>query len=396
MNEISPNCAGFTSQMSGRTSDRIPNWVPDGVMRYLAHTEAGVSIRTLARQADVHASTVLRQVRRIEIRRDDPLVDAGLSALAVSLGYSRKSDAKAGDGDMTNAQSQSQDVPDTAMLERESCRILRRLCETGAVLAVADQMEKAVVVRDCGPPGGGSGGGGDGARTAVVDRAIARAMALQDWISCDVQGALGTQKARGRVSRYRITSGGRTALGRMLAEAENRARSQLENGFHEAQAGFNPQQEATTSNRRLRYNAAETPLSALARRKDRDGKPFLNPQQVQAGERLREDFELAQMGPDVALGWDQFLKGGAILDRTSGDVDDGCVRARDRMARAFDDLGEGLSDVALRCCCYLEGLEVAEKRMGWSARSGKIVLRIALQRLRLHYDGVTGSDRLIG
>ncbi|TDK44963.1 DUF6456 domain-containing protein, partial [Antarcticimicrobium luteum] len=69
--------------------------------------------------------------------------------------------------------------------------------------------------------------------------------------------------------------------------------------------------------------------------------------------------------------------------------------ARDRVARALADLGPGLSDVALRCCCYMEGLEQAEKRLGWSARSGKIVLRIALQRLRAHYDQVAG-DALIG
>ena len=53
--------------------------------------------------------------------------------------------------------------------------------------------------------------------------------------------------------------------------------------------------------------------------------------------------------------------------------------------------------MVLRCCCYLEGLEVAEKRMGWSARSGKIVLRIALMRLRRHYEETGNtSARLIG
>ncbi|MFC3117855.1 DUF6456 domain-containing protein [Jhaorihella thermophila] len=52
--------------------------------------------------------------------------------------------------------------------------------------------------------------------------------------------------------------------------------------------------------------------------------------------------------------------------------------------------------MALRCCCYLEGLEEAERRMGWSARSAKIVLRIALQRLKRHYDGESDTDRMIG
>ena len=56
----------------------------------------------------------------------------------------------------------------------------------------------------------------------------------------------------------------------------------------------------------------------------------------------------------------------------------------------------GLGDVVLRCCCHLEGLESAEKHMGWSARSGKVVLRIALQRLRRHYDRLGDDGDLMG
>jgi hypothetical protein len=53
--------------------------------------------------------------------------------------------------------------------------------------------------------------------------------------------------------------------------------------------------------------------------------------------------------------------------------------------RALIDLGPGLADVAFRTCCLQEGLEQVERRMGWSARSGKVVLRIALERLQQHY-----------
>jgi hypothetical protein len=150
--------------------------------------------------------------------------------------------------------------------------------------------------------------------------------------------------------------------------------------------------------KRMRYNLSESPLTALARRRDKDGSPFLSDELVHVGERLREDFELAQMGPRVAQNWDRFLtaggRGGFAPD--SG-VGDGPSAARRRVADAMADLGAGLSDVVLRCCCYLEGLETAEKRLGWSARSGKIVLRIALMRLQQHYERTTGpGGGLIG
>ncbi len=148
--------------------------------------------------------------------------------------------------------------------------------------------------------------------------------------------------------------------------------------------------------RRIRYNVLESPLSVLARRKDKDGKPFLPDDLVAAGERLREDFEVGQMGPRVAQNWDRFLTmgdRGTFRPESGGFGPEG---ARDRVAAALKDLGPGLGDVVLRCCCFLEGMEQAEKRMGWSARSGKIVLKIALQRLRRHYQELGDASGLIG
>jgi hypothetical protein len=139
-------------------------------------------------------------------------------------------------------------------------------------------------------------------------------------------------------------------------------------------------------------------VAALGRRRDKDGKAFLDHDLVEAAERLREDFELAQMGPRVAQNWDRFLTGGDRGGlRSDAGLAEGPRAARDRVAAALRDLGPGLGDMVLRCCCFLEGLEAAEKRMGWSARSGKIVLRIALQRLKRHYHDTYGkSGPLIG
>ncbi|MFC2967385.1 DUF6456 domain-containing protein [Acidimangrovimonas pyrenivorans] len=382
------------------TSD-LPGWLPLSVRLYLDHTEDGVSLRALARREGCHASTVLRRVRRCESRRDDPLVDEALAHLGRAKAARSAVPDEKDDPDMTAAlRSDTASPPfveSEAAIAREARRILRPLTEPGAVLAVSAEMEKAAVLRS--QPDGHS------LRTAVVARNIAQAFALKDWIGCG--------RAVGRVTTYRITAAGRAALTRMLDEDARRRGAQAGPGqgagqgpgLAEAPAPFADQHRSwETRNetgsdgqrRRLRYNAAESPVTMLARRRDRDGKPFLSAELVAAAERLREDFELAQMGPRVTQNWDRFLTAG---DRGgfagAGGPAEGPRAARDRVAAALRDLGPGLGDMALRCCCYLEGLEGAEKRLGWSARSGKIVLRIALIRLKRHYDERGGRD-LIG
>ncbi|MFQ5439063.1 MAG: DUF6456 domain-containing protein [Paracoccaceae bacterium] len=199
-----------------------------------------------------------------------------------------------------------------------------------------------------------------------------------------------------------LAGAGRAALKRILARCEPRDPS--EQGFAEVASPFREQHaewetRGNTANgrRRLKYNLGESPITALGRRLDRQGNPFLSSQQVQAGERLREDFEMAQMGPNITQNWDRFLTAGQRGISGGHGPSEGSGAARARVLDALGALGPGLGDIALRCCCYLEGLEAAEKRMGWSARSGKIVLRIALERLRRHYEETHGTlSPLIG
>lgn len=265
---------------------------------------------------------------------------------------------------------------------REARRILRRLCEKGAFLAVAPNMEKAVVLREVVP--------GKQNRIAVVDRDVAHAFALQEWIACEKAG---------KIACYAITMVGRAALKRLLTE--ERTGREPKAGFAEAQAAFQaPFQEQHrffaertvmaedgSGERKLRFNLAESPLSVLGRKRDKDGVAYLTADLIEAGERLREDFELAQMGPRVAQNWDRFLTVGGTrgaMGQGRGPAE-GPADARTRVAKALEALGPGLSDIVFRICCFLEGLETAEKRLGWSARSGKVVLKIALERLAAHY-----------
>ncbi|WP_414899048.1 DUF6456 domain-containing protein [Rhodovulum sp. YEN HP10] len=361
-----------------RQLQSAPVWLPRAARLYLAHIEGGVSLRALARIEGCHPSTVMRQVRRVETRRDDPLIDDALSRLGAEPVPS--DDPQKETPYMSSTMRSRRPVADEATISREALRILRRLNEPGSFMAVARDMEKAAILRES--------GGGQTTRTAVVDRSVAEAFALKDWIVC---------RNRGRVTIYDISTAGRAALKRLqMREAERR------DGLAEPASPFAEQhrdwEEGKTARaERIRFNRAESPLSILARRKEKDGKPFLSPDLVAAGERLREDFEVAQLGPRVAQNWDRFLTGG---DRGAFFGNDGPAEgpgaARERVSAALRELGPGLGDVALRCCCFLEGLEQAEKRMGWSARSGKIVLRIALQRLKRHYETLGDKGGMIG
>lgn len=358
------------------TSPRLPGWVPEAALQYLAHVAEGQSLRDIAKETGQAPSTISRRVRQIEARRDDPLIDEALSCLAeVTRPVKLRT---------MNKEMRCMTAPirtplhDEALITREARRILRRLCETGAVLAVAQDMDKAVVLRQ--------GQDGDQTRTAVVDRRVAQAFAVKDWISCVQQG--------GKLARYAITNVGKTALKRLLED--DRRRRMGTAGFAEGPSSFQGQHAdwgtrsvagAGGKREKLRVNLSESPLAGLARRKGSDGKPFLGMALVQAGERLREDFERAQMGPRVGQNWDRFLsgsdRGGFMAD---GGIGEGPLDARKRVSEALDTLGPGLGDVVMRVCCFLEGLESAEKRLGWSARSGKVVLKIGLQRLLQHYE----------
>ncbi len=366
-----------TEHADGRSQGSgLPGWVPDGARHYLRHVTGGTPLRALAREAQVHASTILRQVRRVETIRDDPLVDEALQMLAARLpAEAAQMKEKPVTRPMTDDNAPEAGInahlpPAEARILREGLRILRRLNEARTVLAVARDMEMGVVVRE--------GADGTPERLAVVAREIAQAMALKEWITCADPGA--------RVIRYRITAGGRQAL-RRKPQDEGPDPAQ---GLAEAPARFMGAA-ATPDDHSLRHMRSllgDSPITALARRRTRDGEPWLDRAQIAAAERLREDFELSQSGPRMAMDWERFLAT-ARADGT-GDLPRGAREARERLVDALGALGPGLADVALRCCCFLEGLESVEERMGWSARSGKVVLRVALDHLRQHYARTLG------
>lgn len=131
------------------------------------------------------------------------------------------------------------------------------------------------------------------------------------------------------------------------------------------------------SPRTVTVNLAESPLSWLHARGHLDDRRFA------AGERLRIDWELAQLAPRMTMRWDPVrASGGPDADLTPGERQ---VAAKARFDGAIEAAGAGLSDVLWRVVCAGEGLPTAEKALGWPARSGKLVLGLALDRVAAYY-----------
>jgi uncharacterized protein DUF6456 len=132
-------------------------------------------------------------------------------------------------------------------------------------------------------------------------------------------------------------------------------------------------------------NQGESPLMWLARRKGRDGKPLIEPHQLQAGERLRSEFTRALLMPRTTSNW----QASVARDRRNMDnstfFSEAVIAARQRLRRALDKVGPEFSGLLLDICCFLKRLEDIERERVWPPRSAKIVLQLALDRLARHY-----------
>lgn len=132
--------------------------------------------------------------------------------------------------------------------------------------------------------------------------------------------------------------------------------------------------------RRVTVNLAESPLSWLRARGHVDAR------QYEAGERLRGDYETASLGARVTMRWDPSPTASGRRGAPNGlDPTLAGIAAKRRFDAAVGAAGRGLADILWRVVCAGEGVSVAERGLGWPARSGKLVLGLALDRLADHY-----------
>ena len=132
--------------------------------------------------------------------------------------------------------------------------------------------------------------------------------------------------------------------------------------------------------RSVTVNLLESPLGWL---RSRD---LITQVQYDAGERLRADWERAQLSPRVTMSWDAAPMGSRRGGSAEApDLSGIQIDAKRRFHAALDSAGPGLSDILWRVVCAGEGMRDAETALGWPARAGKLVLGLALDRLAAFY-----------
>ena len=129
--------------------------------------------------------------------------------------------------------------------------------------------------------------------------------------------------------------------------------------------------------RSVTVNLAESPLAWLHAR------GHLSERLFDAGEALRADYERSQLPASITMRWDPVRAKSTMPGGL--DPSEKQIAARGRFDGAIKAAGRGLEDILWRVVCAGEALPEAEKRLGWPTRSGKLVLRIALERVADYY-----------
>jgi hypothetical protein len=141
----------------------------------------------------------------------------------------------------------------------------------------------------------------------------------------------------------------------------------------------NPDKTCDAVRRQVRVNVAENPVDWLAAR------GMVSEAQQRAAERLRLDYERAGLRGKVTMNWDAAPVAKSRSGSRAADASLAGIDAHRRFHGAMEAVGAGLSDICWRVICSGEGISGAEKALGWPARSGKLVLGMALDRLARFY-----------
>lgn len=143
-------------------------------------------------------------------------------------------------------------------------------------------------------------------------------------------------------------------------------------------------QDGHLSNREI--DIGDTPLARWVKPDKGSGETFLTPEEIEASERLRRDYHRSVLTDRTTVDWASFAASArSTAGRTREDAPASAYDAKERVLNALVAVGPGLDRVLTAVCLREMGMQSAEEENGWVRRSGKTLLKIALQRLAVYY-----------
>ena len=138
--------------------------------------------------------------------------------------------------------------------------------------------------------------------------------------------------------------------------------------------------------RKRKVSISESPLARWLKQDPKTGVGWLSQEEFDAGERLRADYNRSVLTERITSDWEAYkAPGRSGRGRSREDAPTSALDAKDRVVDALGAVGPGLDRVLSAVCLRQTGLEAAERAENWPRRSGKAILKLALQRLAIHY-----------
>ncbi|PCI88987.1 MAG: hypothetical protein COB24_00475 [Hyphomicrobiales bacterium] len=134
-------------------------------------------------------------------------------------------------------------------------------------------------------------------------------------------------------------------------------------------------------------SADHAPLLKLYNRQRNIAYKYLSEIHLQAGQRLFELFVKANLRPNVTMNWEnlQSVKQSHHTGVKDMSFSEATYIARRELHESLSQVGQDFSAILVEICLFGNGLEATEKALNWPARSAKLLLTMALDRLATHY-----------
>jgi hypothetical protein len=121
--------------------------------------------------------------------------------------------------------------------------------------------------------------------------------------------------------------------------------------------------------------------------KTQNGKPpLLEPVHAAAAQILERDYNRSALQSRVTQDWSGMPhSGGRAAPKDRAEAPVSRLDAQERVLAALDAVGPGFDRLLLNVVIRETGMGIAERELGWPERTGAPALKLALDRLAIHY-----------